>query len=76
MVKFTSTLPGNDNPNSKQSLIHLNDNMIELECDLHPYEISIISVGFDAENWPTYKIESVCCDRFRPQLELYLDRHK
>jgi hypothetical protein len=74
MVKFTSVQAGNSS--QKQIAFELNNKMIDLECDLHPFQLSVISVSLEGNEIPTYTIESVCCDKFRPVIELYLDRHK
>ena len=54
----------------------MNDKGNKLECSLHPYAASVILIDLDLNKFAVYSIKSVCCERFRSELELYLDRHK
>ena len=70
MVRFTTIAPDADD-----TCIHfakqMNDKTVTMECDRHPYEVSVISIICEKIN--QYKIERVCCDAHRAALHQFID---
>lgn len=74
MVRFT-TISLDADDSCKKFARQMNDKTVTMECDRHPYEVSVISIICE-QKINHYKIESVCCDKYRATLIQFIDTLK
>jgi hypothetical protein len=72
MIKFTA-IP--EHISARYIAIEMNDKGIKLVCEIHPLDLSIISIKM-VDDCPVYKLEGYCCNEHKSTLEMFIDTLK
>lgn len=68
MIKFTAIA---DHVSARYIAIEMNDKGIKIVCEIHPWNLSIISIRM-VEDCPEYSILGYCCKAHKSTLEKFI----